>query len=230
MGFPVPADEQQRLEDLRKLNILDTLSEEAYDRITKLAVEFFDMPIALITLVDEERQWFKSKVGLELESTSRDVAFCAHTIMEDKPLIVNDAKKDARFKDNPLVLEDPQIRFYAGSPIKSEDDHLLGSVCVIDHVPRDINDNEVRMLETLSEQVSTLLKIRRISQELRRVKQEKRELQKLIPMCSWCKNIRDDDDFWLNVEEYIMAHPDTEITHAICPDCSEKLNEDLHLV
>lgn len=140
--FPVPFQDPDRLAELRNLDILDTAPDPEFDRITRLAAFAMGAPVAVVTLVDEDRQWFKSCFGLDVTETPREIAFCAHTIMSDALLVVPDASKDARFENNPLVTEAPHIRFYAGAPIVSENGFRLGSVCVVDFEPRPMPDPE----------------------------------------------------------------------------------------
>ncbi|NWO07193.1 MAG: GAF domain-containing protein [Alteromonadaceae bacterium] len=128
--------EKLRLSALRKLNILDTPSDERFERLTNIAQRFYDVPVALFTLVDEKRQWFKSKQGLDVTETPRSVAFCDHAIRGDTVFIVEDARTDARFKDNPLVTGDPFIRFYAGMPVREPGGFKIGTLCIIDYEPR----------------------------------------------------------------------------------------------
>lgn len=150
---PAPVDELLRLEQLRKLKILDTDPDERFDRVTRLARRIFGTPIALVSLVDSDRQWFKSRQGLEACETPRDISFCGHAILEDEVMIVNDAQRDERFCDNPLVTSDPNIRFYAGYPLKAPDGSKVGTLCVIDRSPRELDDDDVRMLEELGRMV-----------------------------------------------------------------------------
>lgn len=150
---PQPPDEDKRLAALRSLNILDTPPEDRYDRITRLAQRTFGMPIALISLVDEKRQWFKSCQGLGTTETPRDVSFCGHAILEGVVMVVPDATKDPRFADNPLVTGEPKIRFYAGQPIESSDGSRLGTLCLIDTVPRELDAEQRRALRDLAELV-----------------------------------------------------------------------------
>lgn len=133
---PIPADEPERLAALRELRVLDTPDEERFDRITRIAGDLFQVPIALVSLIDTDRQWFKSKVGLTVGQTPRTISFCGHAILADTPLIVEDALADERFADNPLVTGAPGIRFYAGMPLKSGAGLRLGTLCLIDRAPR----------------------------------------------------------------------------------------------
>lgn len=153
----IPKEEGQRLLTLEKLRILDTEREERFDRITRLAATTFDVPIALVSLVDHDRQWFKSCVGLEASETPRDQAFCAHAILQDDALVVRDALLDDRFADNPLVVSKPGIRFYAGHPLSAPDGSHLGTLCVLDTRPRDLNDAHLTALKDLASLVEDQL-------------------------------------------------------------------------
>ena len=155
---PVPGNESARLEALRRFEVLDTLPQQIFDDITQLAATLCDTPIALISLVDEKRQWFKSCIGLDVSQTGREVAFCSHAILEPKNvMVVQDATRDARFHDNPLVQGAPDIRFYAGAPIVTEDGLALGTVCVIDRAARSLTARQEAALRSLSRLVVTLL-------------------------------------------------------------------------
>ena len=145
-----PANEATRLESLRALQILDTDAEERFDRLTRLAQRMFNVPIALVSLVDANRQWFKSSAGLDATETPRDISFCGHAILGDEVFIVNDASKDCRFNDNPLVTGDPSIRFYAGCPLRAMDGHKLGTLCLIDRKPRKMSEEDIEALQDLA--------------------------------------------------------------------------------
>jgi phosphoribosyl 1,2-cyclic phosphodiesterase/CheY-like chemotaxis protein len=153
MRGAIPKDEQQRLASLRSLRILDTGPEERFDRITRLASALFDAPIALVSLVDENRQWFKSCYGLNVKETSRDAAFCAHVVYNREPMIVPDTFQDKRFADNPLVINEPRIRFYAGCPLILRDGACIGTLCVIDTRPRPQEVSDVDCLRDLADLV-----------------------------------------------------------------------------
>lgn len=146
---PIPADEQQRLEALRALLILDTPPEERFDRIVEFAAAEFDVPIALISLIDENRQWFKARTGLGVCETPRDISFCGHAIHCDKVLVVPDARVDERFVDNPLVLGEPYIRFYAGAPLIMPDGQAIGTLCLIDTRVRHLDATDLSILSSL---------------------------------------------------------------------------------
>jgi len=145
----IPANESTRLAALYQLLILDTLPEERFDKIAAFAAQEFEVPIAVITLVDAERQWFKAKVGTEVCETGRDVSFCAHAILHDDIMVVPDAAADARFVDNPLVTGEPHIRFYAGAPLTLASGLRLGTLCLIDRAPRTLDALDLGILGTL---------------------------------------------------------------------------------
>ena len=163
--------ESERIDSLRSYLVLDTDSEEEIDSLTQLASDICETPISLVSLVDNDRQWFKSKVGLDVSETSRDVSFCAHAITEiDDLFIVEDSRTDPRFFDNPLVTNKPLVIFYAGVVLKSDENLPLGTLCVIDNEPRKLNDTQIKALKTISKQIMNLLNYKksiRIQEELR---------------------------------------------------------------
>ncbi|MCW7483101.1 hybrid sensor histidine kinase/response regulator [Leptospira kanakyensis] len=163
---PLPKNETLRLSALKGLEILDTPEEEMFDEITRLASLICEAPISLVSLVDETRQWFKSHHGLEDRETPRSLAFCAHAILGDGPFVVPNAKEDIRFYNNPYVLESPNVMFYAGIPLALGDQIKLGTLCVIDNKPRELNGEQMQMLNLLAKQTIRLLQMRKATERL----------------------------------------------------------------
>src|SRR5882724_8066297 len=173
MTAPLPASEKKRLKVLWQYQVLDTVPEEVFDDLTELAARICEAPIAMITLVDEDRQWFKSKLGVTVSETSRDISFCTHAIGQPELFIVPDATLDERFAQNPLVTSDPQIRFYAGAPLVTPDGHALGTLCVIDKIPRELRLEQKQALRVLARHVMTQLELRRHTGALTRANKER---------------------------------------------------------
>lgn len=176
MKAAIPADEVARIEELKQYRILDTEPEVGYDDLVLLASQICDTPIALVSLVDARRQYFKSRVGLDATETPRDIAFCAHAILQDELMIVPDALRDGRFADNPLVTSDPNIRFYAGAPLITPKGHAMGTLCVIDRVPRTLNLAQQDALQALGRQVVALLQLRRAKEQAEQASEAKSRL------------------------------------------------------
>lgn len=162
----MPKNEESRLRKLYELGILDTLEEQAYDDLTRLAAEICGTPIALVSLIDRDRQWFKSHYGLDVRETPRDVAFCAHAILGDDVFVVDESSKDDRFCDNPLVTGEPHVEFYAGAPLIMSDNNKLGTLCVIGHKARTLSNAQKDALTTLARQVVSQLELRLKIKEL----------------------------------------------------------------
>jgi anti-sigma regulatory factor (Ser/Thr protein kinase) len=202
------AREAERLAALRRYKILDTEPEQRFDDLALLASQICGTPMALISLVDRDRQWFKARVGVDVVQTPRDVAFCAHAIRQPNLFIVPDALQDVRFRDNPLVLTAPHIRFYAGAPLVTADGHALGTICVIDQQPRVLTKSQAAALEALKRQVVSQLELRlslnelagaleardraerdqeRLIRELREALDSVERLSSLLPYCSECE-------------------------------------------
>ncbi len=181
---PIPGNERERLHALERYHVLDTPSEANFDALTTLAASILDVPIALISLVDVDRQWFKSRYGLEGPQTARDVSFCGHVVAAQASLVVPDAHADERFADNPLVVGDPCVRFYAGMPLRTADGFVLGTLCVIAHEPREITPKQRELLALLAGQVVELLELRRktilLEAERCRAVHSERELRAII--------------------------------------------------
>jgi PAS domain S-box-containing protein len=164
---PLPANELARLEALRALDVLDTPAEVAFDRITRAAANYLNVPICLVSLVDEKRQWFKSRHGLDAQETHRDMAFCAHTILTDEPLVVPDASLDDRFVENLLVTGDLNVQFYAGVPLSLTDNIRVGTLCVIDHKPRELVAKEREFLMDMAAVIVDQFKLRQALSDVR---------------------------------------------------------------
>jgi len=244
MIAPKPANEKQRLATLRGYEILDTEPEAGFDDLTALASYICQTPIALISLIDADRQWFKSRVGVSVTETSRDIAFCATAILQSDVFIVSDASRDERFSGNPLVLSEPKIRFYAGAALMA-DGQALGTLCVVDRVPRELSPEQLEALRALSRQVQSQLELRRNLKRLEislaardRAESEKERalqalkaalanvhtLEGLLPICLSCKKIQDQRGTWQPFEYYVRAHSEAKVTHKICPDCSKAIS------
>ena len=227
---PYPEDEVQRLQALSSYQVLDTPPELAFDDLTWLASHNCHTPIALISLIDDHRQWFKSKVGLSAGETPREMAFCAHCILQSDLMVVPDTLNDPRFADNLLVTQEPNIRFYAGCPLTTPEGHNLGSLCVIDQRPRKLTKNQMKSLQALSRQVMAQLELRRqliernfLLTQLQDAVNEVKILSGVLPICANCKVIRNDQDEWVQLETYLNDRSQAKFTHGICPSCQQEV-------
>ena len=179
MRAPLPLDEDARLAALHEARVLDTLPDDDFDDIALLASEICGTPISLVSLVDNDRQWFKAKVGVDIDETHRDESFCAHTIRDRDLLEVHDAGADRRFADNPLVSGDQKFRFYAGAPVILDGTHAVGTVCVIDTVPRELTPAQRRALRCLARHASVQLELRRYAQQAGDIADRMRQLDRM---------------------------------------------------
>lgn len=153
-------DDPARLRELHRLKVLDTADEKFFDDVTRMAADLCEAPIALISLIDEKRQWFKSRFGTDIRETPRELAFCAQTLDLSRPMVVPDASMDPRFQNHPYVLYDPMIRFYAGAPLVTASGHTVGTLCVIDSVPKSISPLQIEQLVFMAAQVVEMLEQR----------------------------------------------------------------------
>jgi anti-sigma regulatory factor (Ser/Thr protein kinase) len=179
--------EAQRLETLQKYQILDTEPELAFDDLALLASHICATPMAAISLVDEDRQWFKARVGIDVQQTPRAISFCTHAIKQRGIFVVPDASKDERLRHNPQVAGDPHIRFYAGAPLIAREGHALGTLCVVDRRPRQLTPPQAEALAALQRQVEAQLELRRRIIELRRANEGIQRLAGMMPFCSTCE-------------------------------------------
>lgn len=160
--FPLPADEEQRVRELERYGIIGSESDEHFDRLVTLASSILDTPMAAISLVAADRQWFLSSKGMEVRETPREVSFCTHAILQEEVLVVSDTHKDEYFCSNPLVTSSPHIRFYAGAPLRTPHGHNIGTLCVIDRKPHHLSSDQIRQLQLLADQVMRELDLRRL--------------------------------------------------------------------
>lgn len=217
--------EQARLSSLYRYRVLDTPPEHDFDVCASMAAEICDAPVALISLVDRDRQWFKSEIGLGTRETPLVSSICRHAILQKGLFVVPDTTMDERFRDNPLVTGEPHLRFYAGALLESSDGQPLGTLCVLDRQPRSLTPSQGRALQILARQVMTLFELRLALQELaernaalKSARHEIRQLEELLPICSQCRMIRDGQE-WVSVEDYMEHHSKVSFSHGLCPNC-----------
>lgn len=218
---PLPLNEHERLAALKAYDILDSADDPLFEDVVTAAGAIAGTPIAAISLIDEARQWFLSQRGLPVRETSRDVAFCAHTILTPDAFVVPDAAADARFVDNPLVTGAPHIRFYAGAPLITAGGMELGALCVIDATPRTLSPQQIGALEALARQVVAVFELRRVTAQLADALSRAKTLATLVPVCAWCRKVRNDHDYWQTLETYLASEVGAQVTHGICPTCAE---------
>jgi PAS domain S-box-containing protein len=214
INFPIPYNETKRLKALQDYELLDSIDEAEFDRITELASIICDVPISLVSLIDETRQWFKSNHGLQVKETSRDLAFCQYAIMDSVLFEVEDATKDERFYSNDLVLGDPNIRFYAGYPLIDAKGFALGTLCVIDRKPKQLNSKQKRALQILANDVMALIEERRQKAELLIIREELKFTREMLEQTNqvarvggWSFDVQQQKTYWTSVTKEIHGVP-----------------------
>jgi GAF domain-containing protein len=198
--------ETQRLDALASYQILDTPAEGEFDQITRLAATICEAPLAAMSLIDRDRQWFKSRVGFDLTETPLSSSFCAHAIKRpDEVMVVGDATTDDRFRRNPLVIAQPHLRFYAGAPIVTPSGVAIGAICAIDLQPREISPLQRDSLHWLACWAVTFLEHRRIGGAYDSAQKHVRHLQTLLPVCPRCRTVRRNDEYYDELDDYLLA-------------------------
>ena len=228
MNAPRPENEAARLEALHRYGILDTVPEQDFDDLSRLAALVCNVPVATVTFVDENRQWFKSRLGMEESETPRDVAFCAHTILRREVLVIPDALEDERFRFNPLVTGEKKVRFYAGAPLITPEGHVLGTICVIDRVPRQLTSDQIEALKGLARLVVAQLELRRsvsdLSLAVRQRRQTEQEIDQLFNLSIDMLCIADMEGYFKRINPAwektlgiptaeLLAHPYADFVH-----------------
>lgn len=218
-SHPPSGKEHARLDALRRYNILDTAPEAQFEDLTSLVAHVCQVPIATLTLLDERRQWFKSKRGITIAETPRERSFCTHTIEHTNAFIIPDTLADPRFAHNLLVTDPPHVRFYVGVSLVTADGHAIGTLCAIDRVPRVLDEAQLDALHALARQAMALIEQRRTMRELAEALERVRSLEGLLPICAYCHQIRDEDGVWHKLERYISERSDVEFSHGMCQVC-----------
>lgn len=193
---PIPFNEAKRIKALLDCDILDSEAESSFDQITQLAAQLFDVPVCLISLVDSERQWFKSRFGLEVTETPRDISFCGHVVEAEKTMVVSDADKDERFNDNPLVTGDLGLKFYAGAPVVGDKGYVFGTLCLIDFKTRDFSEDQVKLLNCLARQTSELIRLHVANSKMKTLLKENRDIEKITNAGAWYIDLKNEELFW----------------------------------
>jgi len=241
--YPTPPNESERLNLLHALNLLDTPDEPVFDRITRLVARILNVPIALVSLIDTDRQWFKSRVGLDVTETPREVAFCAHAIMQSEPLIVSDATRDVRFNENPLVTGNPNIRFYAGVPLLTTAGMAIGTLCAIDSKPRVLSNDETNILIDLAALVSKEVQLRetvslsrdQVSRSTRAIEAVEARFQTVFERAGVGIALVAPDGRWISVNDelcHTVGYKQEELLNLTFQDIThpDDLNTDLFLL
>ena len=229
MNASINQNNLRRLTTLRRYEIIDSVTERTYDDIVRLTANIFDAPIAAILQMDNGRQHLKSCIGVrggELFSLHTQ-AFCQETMQDLDVMFVEDLAVDERFWQNPMVTSGPQIRFYAGAPLAKPDGSTIGALCLMDTKPRRVSGREKDMIRSLARMVMTTMELRRVTDALANEVVKVKNLSGLLPICSGCKNIRNDSGYWQRVECYVQENSAAEFTHGMCPECAQKFFPDV---
>jgi GAF domain-containing protein len=216
---PFPINESQRLDALRRSQLLEAPWAQCFDDFTVLANAICQTPIAAITLIDERRQWFKSVAGLKATALPRSQSFCAHTIMQRELLVVEDTTRDSRFASNPMVTASPGFRFYAGAPLRDDHGNALGTLFVVDRQPRKLSPMEQNALHILAGRVMVEIQYRMLTAVLGDIREGTEATPSLLPICCHCKAIRHEGDRWETVETFIGRHLPADFSHGVCDGC-----------
>lgn len=214
-----PTRERARLDALRRYGVLDCEPEQRFDDIVMLASSVLEMPIAMISLVDKQREWSLAATGIERGELPRDDSPCVHAILDDEPLVIHDTVMDPRVSSSPLVTDEPHIRFYAGAPLITPSGYRVGALSVLDQIPRMLGERELAILTRLAAQVVELLEHRLTAARLVDALQRLQTMASLIPICSHCRKVRDGSNHWMSLERFVQATTGSRFTHGICPDC-----------
>jgi len=234
MSSAPSSSEAARLDALRRYEVLDTPPEPAFDDLARVAALACGTPVALVSLMDEARQWFKARVGLDANETPRSVAFCDHAIRQpDRLLVVPDATADHRFRNNPLVTGDTHIRFYAGAPLVTPEGYAVGTLCAIDRRSRELAPAQAEALATLARQVVTLLELRREVAALTRANAELAAAaprvrvtgESVVLLCGWTRAVKLDRGPWVSVEEFLRDALGARVVPGISDEALRRLGE-----
>lgn len=221
------ADEYEaaRLDALRNLDVLDTEPEPAFDDLARVAALICRTPVALVSLIDDTRQWFKARIGIDAHQTPRSVAFCDHAIRSPEAvMVVQDATEDVRFRDNPLVTGEPSIRFYAGAPLVTGDGFPVGTLCAIDQRPRTLSPEQTDALAVLARQVVTQLELRRANAALQELHDEARlPPECAVTMCAWTNTLRVGGGPWMSVESFLRNKIRVDVVHGVSDEALRRL-------
>ncbi|MGE3609489.1 MAG: PAS domain S-box protein [Bacteriovoracaceae bacterium] len=221
---PIPVNEVQRIKDLKNYRILDTFPDPAFDEITRLAANICGTKIALVSLIDEDRQWFKSRFGLEAKETPRDISYCGHAIMGDDIFIVEDSEVDSRFCDNPLFLGEPHVRFYAGVPLKTPSGNRIGTLCVIDSTTKKLDQTKIEILKSLAKHVVDILELKSHTEDLLAVNSQYKAVQAIALTGGWELDIKTGYIKWSDIIFDIFSMPkvDTPFSRQECINIFKK--------